>query len=144
MSAFIVNETHIDALVTYAVNKRASYWDEINQTRVDITTFNADRIGQILHDENVRSVNYRYAETDKSDEYRWHFYTKPLSAAQVIKACDCLDYQSCETPDWEESTAWRILQEIKSTAMRHIPGYESAEWEISGERSNAVPLTSLL
>lgn len=131
MSAYVVEDDHINALVTYAAEKRISYYDPIAENRIDINGLNTTAIGKILLAENVRSVNYRYHETDTPDDYSYRHFATPLTAIEVIKACDCLDYQSCETPDWDQTVAWRILQAIKSHAMHDLPGYDSAPWGIS-------------
>src|SRR4051812_48937950 len=105
MSAFIVEDDHIHALVTYAADKRLSYWDPIAENHINVSARNAQEVGRILMDENVRSVNYRYRESENLGLYRYQHFATPLTAIEVIKACDCLDYQSCETPNWEETIA---------------------------------------
>lgn len=131
MSAFIVDNAHIDALVTYAVDKRVSYY--FNQ-RTSIDLFNATEIGQKLLDENTRSVNYRYNEEDTAERYAYKQWVRPLAAVAVIKAIDCLDYQCCETDDWRQTEAFAILQAIKEAAVENLPGYkaayEAAPWGI--------------
>jgi hypothetical protein len=69
MSAFICTDAHLNVLVNYAVAKRASYY--WNPNRVYISSENASEIGQILLDENYRSVNYRYRETDKPHAFKF-------------------------------------------------------------------------
>jgi hypothetical protein len=132
MSAFVVDKKHIDALLTYAsrpeyqspscyywLNKIVYFYDEIN------------RIGNVLVFENYHSVNYRYNDHSEPFEYKWERYTRSLTPIQIVKACDCLDYQSCETPDWKETEANTIIQSIRERAIREIPGYETASWEIT-------------
>ena len=65
MSAFMVSDAHIDALVTFAVRHQVSY--RVNGSRIDVTKNNAEEIGQILVDENYRSLNARYSE--RTEEY---------------------------------------------------------------------------
>jgi hypothetical protein len=48
----------------------------------------------------------------------------------VIKAADCLDYQSCEHPEWDKSEAKQLLDAIRAAAISKLPGYEEAEWAI--------------
>jgi hypothetical protein len=123
MSAFVVDNAHIDALVTYAGDHHVSYY--LNHRTV-IDAGNASEIGQKLLDENVRSVNYRYRETDKAERYEFKRWTRPLQAITVIKAIECLDYQSCETDDWRQTEAFAILQAIKDAAIENLPGYKAA------------------
>jgi len=132
MSAFVVDKKHIDALLTYAIrpqyqspsnyywmNQRVGFWDNI------------DRIGSVLLFENYHSVNYRYNEHEEPQEYKWERYSLPLTPVQIIKACDCLNYQSCESPDWDTTEAYEILQTIRERAIVELPGMEEAKWEIT-------------
>ena len=48
MSAFICNHSHVTALAVYAARHRLLGWTDANQ------------VGELLHAENVKSVNYRY------------------------------------------------------------------------------------
>lgn len=130
MSAFVVTTAHIDALVRYAVDKHVSYTSAVGRTTIDKD--NASEIGQKLLDENVRSVNYRYHEKDTPESYTFKHvkHVVPLPAVNILKAIDCLDYQSCETPDWRESEAFAILRVIKDVAIRNLPGYDAAPWGI--------------
>lgn len=151
MSAFIVGHDHIDALMSYASFKRISFYHPEAQTRTTITTFNAEEIGRILLHENERSVRYRYDTMDPDElpgtigedaaSYRFRLYAKPMNAVQTIKAVNCLEYQSCEHPDWEASLAWRICQDIKAHAVHDLPGYDKADWEI---RRNAEPAETVI
>ena len=128
MSAFIVCKEHIDALVTYMLDERMSYWT--GSDRVYVTRNNASETGQILWDENQRSVNYRYNEQDEPEAYQFAHFARSLKPVEIIKAVHCLDYQSCETDDWESTMSWRICQTIISHACHRLPGYEQAEWGI--------------
>jgi hypothetical protein len=136
MSAFICSDMHINAIVNYAADKRISYWLK-NGERVEITAFNAEEVGRILMAENVRSMVARYGdsleegERNADSDYRYALFPTPLTAVEVIKACHCLDYQSCETEDWETSLACEILSRIIKHATHDIPGYDDAPWEIT-------------
>lgn len=137
MSAFIVSDDHINALMNYCIANRIDFYNPATRDRTQITTFNAGEIGRILMDENVRSVCHRYAdagveEKNAAADYRFKLLLKyhHLKPVQVIKACHCLDYQSCETPDWEGTLAHRILQTIISHATHRLAGYDDAAWEI--------------
>lgn len=139
MSAFIVDHDTIDALLTLAVGRKASYFVAATQTRVYITAHNAEEIGRILLTENERSVNHRYPGSEPGDlpgsigedaaTYRFRFlHCTPLPAVVVLKSCDCFDYQACETDDYESSLAHTIIDAIRSAAIRALPGYEDAPW----------------
>lgn len=133
MSAFIVTDNHIHALVGYAIRHDVSY--RVNGNRVAITENNADEIGQILVDENYRSVHQRYAERTKGyfgdAESGYKFKRQPLpDAVTMIKAVHCFEYQACETDDWEKSIAHSICEAIIDAAIRKLPGYDAAPWGI--------------
>ncbi len=120
MSAFIVNRKHIEYLV-----EAARKWS------VDCYNHTPEKIGQILMDENVRSINYRYKESYKSSGYGIHRATLDIDPVQVIKACNCLDYQSGDHPEWEESESCKFLDSLKREAICYLPGYNLAKWEIT-------------
>lgn len=91
--------------------------------------------------ENIRSVSARYPQdtwetlpgpivkdlallvTDR--DFAELSNTNPVT---ILKLCDCLEYQSCETEDWEETPAHELLQRIRKAAIRTLPGYEDAPW----------------
>lgn len=128
MSAYVVDDKHIDAIVNFAICSKASFY--FHPARIDITRSNAQEIGQILIDENYRSVNYRYRETDEPHSYQFTLARSPLAPVAVLKAINCLDYQCCETDDWQQSRAWAILDGIRNAAIRALPGYDTASWGI--------------
>lgn len=134
MSAFIVSDDHIHALVSYALggaNDRIS------------TRHDNDQLGQVLVNENYRSVNYRYRAKDEPPRYSWRPTLRPFKPVEILKACDCYDYQSCETEDYDSTEAARIIQQIRSKAIRNLPGYESAAWDIRDEPTG-ISLSSLV
>lgn len=138
MSAFIVSATHVNALVTYAVDRKVSFY--FANAHTDITARNAAEIGRMLMDENVRSVATRYRggitgdEKNAGADYRFERFNTPLTPVEVIKACHCLSYQCCETDDWEETKAYRILDAIQDAATQALPGYEKAPWGIDSDK----------
>lgn len=86
----------------------------------------------ILLAENVASFNYRYNETVEEGMVYDAFATS-LRAIDVIKACHCLEYQSCEHDGWATSTAKVIVAAIEGAASRALPGYDDAPWEIKAK-----------
>lgn len=130
MSAFVVSKKHIDSLVAFAIRHEYGaapyfYWKG-EPHRID----NPDEAGALLWAENVRSVNYRYTAQTEPEPYVFHWDTRVLDPLQIIKACNCLDYQSCETPEWKDTRAFAMLDSIRERAIKELPGYDGAQWEI--------------
>jgi hypothetical protein len=127
MSAFICNHSHITALAVYAARNRILSYTDANQ------------IGEMLHAENVRSVNYRYDESIRPsfELCEWAAFHE-FSLVQIIKAARCLRYQSCEHPGWEKSDACKLLEEIIGRSQGDLPSYDEAQWEIAPPAANAA------
>lgn len=127
MSAYIVEYETIQKIVAFGMRQEYGstpyyYWRR--KTRY----MEADRIGSVLLKENTRSVNHRYEEHTPADKYTHRPLRRAITPVEVIKACNCLDYQSCETKGWKRSEAYAILNAIRERAIRELPGYEQAEW----------------
>lgn len=128
MSAYIVTDTHINALVTWASSHKASaYYD--NPGRSWFTYQNEQATSELLYIANVISVNYRYKLADPigAITYKPTGLHRPI---EIIKLCNSLDYQSCEHPDWDDSLAKKLLDEIRRVAATKLPGYDAAPWSI--------------
>ena len=123
MSAFVVSQNHINAIVNYA-NKVLSKWDS--------TYSDPQAIGQILLDENIRSVSHRYAHhgPEPAQKFRWKLADKTVSAVQMLKLLSCLHYQSCETEDFDSTKAAKLIRDMTSNTIADLPGYEEAEWAL--------------
>jgi hypothetical protein len=136
MSAFVCSDYHISVLAVYATSRRSDYVYHKDE-RVDLN--DAEEIAGILHAQNVRSVNALYREEEQAgfifdrDALR---YVTIYSSADVIKSAQCYTYQACETDDYQDTLAHRIIEFIISKAIRRLPGYEDAEWGFThpGER----------
>ena len=128
MSAFIVTKNHIDAIVTTLSAQECNSIKEILKNYGN----NLDLIGLILWNENYKSVNYRYNENEKTPKYSHR--PKSLKLMESVKAIDCLNYQSCERPDYESSEANKILSTLKDVLLNQMknsnPEYEAAAWGI--------------
>ena len=141
MSCFIVNEKHINTLVNYLKEKsKFQTTIEIEGKRLSLhDPSTLTKVGNVLVCENFRSYNYRYDEHENSYIYNYHFDWDILNMnpVQIIKACHCLNYQSCECPDYNESEAKRIIDTIKTIAICNLPGYDEAKWEITEEKKES-------
>lgn len=153
MSAFICGSDHIKALAVFAVGRRhgsqrvaPEYFrhdggDEhmFGRPDAEIATYYAN----IMYCENIRSVQVRYPSDSfenlpgpcekaelltvtNRDVCELAGMLKPID---IIKMCDCLEYQSCESDDWQTTLAYRLLLRIRRAAWHSIPEYENAPWE---------------
>lgn len=142
MSAFVVGKEHINAVITGGLSvqhKPMHYYHNGQAHQLDDLT--ADRVGQMLLDENVKSVMYRYEDSPITDlpgkvnaEWLIPFEYHPMAgdsmtALWVISITRCLMYQSCEHPEWEESEAKRFCETLIYMKISQLPGYEDAPWE---------------
>lgn len=119
MSAFIVSDKHIKTIII-----KAGYTDE--NTILDKAN--------TLMAENVRSVDYRYNEKNPFFPVR-SALSDPIdglkvSVVQALKLCDCLEYQSCETPDYYQTEAYSLLNDLRKLLIHSLDGYEEADWAI--------------
>ena len=132
MSAFIVGNKHINAMLKAASLNRYPgdgahyYWNGESY----YFNGNSHIIGQKLVDENYRSVNYRYTEQEEPEQFKSMVLHAEYTPVQIIKACDCYNYQSCETPDWRETEAYAIMTALRERAIDMLPGYDEADWNI--------------
>jgi len=142
MSAFIVDPYHIRWLNTYA-----NRW----QVRTPDAGSNLthDEAATLLWNQNVRSVAYRYRDcrpdelpgmvgftTEVPDNTVWQhvaYDSDDFTPGHVLAALACLEYQSCETPDYRETAAYDYLEAIRHEAIRRVDGFDSA-WEIKDPR----------
>jgi hypothetical protein len=122
MSAYIISPDHITALLAgFAAQCRLRRCTPLSNE--DLT-----EIGQQLLLENCRSVAYRYdkAVDDCWQNYRFnpkYAFNPPVRlTSQLLKLCDCIEYQSSERDDWYGSAAFRKLNEIRSMLISSLPG----------------------
>jgi len=137
MSAFVVNEAHVKALVAYYASRKYSRK----------TPEEATEIARELMRENIRSVSFRYPQdrprelpgpipTPEADMIEFGYAEIAHPSVQdpvaILKMCACLEYQSCETPDYRETKAYDLLNRIRHGAIADLPGYDQAQWDYSG------------
>lgn len=119
-----------------------------DKPRAEIATVYAN----VLYAENIRSVLHRYP--DDTFESAPGLINKPeqitvtykhfnhvdwvLKPVAILKMCDGLEYQSCETEDYESMPAYRLLQNIRRAAIRALPGYEDAPWDYDAPERKAA------
>lgn len=151
MSAFLVSRAHVDVLVRLAISGAADaepaarrldfparVKDESGRWRrvapVDdlqhADLIDPSEVGRILWAENAASVEHRYNEPagNPDEEY---VYTDPgfaPTSAEAAKALVCIEFQSCEHPGWAGSTAFGIVQVLRSAVLASLPGTDRAPW----------------
>lgn len=126
MSAFTLPDNHISAIIGYAVRHNAigyaMFAIDMHYDR-NPSPEQLREIGQILLDENYRSVNTRYREEEQTPRFIYNprFENgKCLTHKQVINAIRCYDYQSCETNDYNSSPAAKFVSSIKNSAVERL------------------------
>ena len=151
MSAFVCSDKHFQALAIFAVHRSFGGSRRVDPRYIkgldgekeysegDLASLYADT----LYQENIRSVRARYPD-DTLDNLPGPI-TKPihirvdtsprawgilkgLSVIQILKSCDCLEYQSCETEDYRDTVGFRLLDSIRRAAIKALPGYDEADW----------------
>ena len=144
MSAFVVDKSHIDAMVNFGLT-RSKYgpmtWhvkvgDKSFRKELDLST--ANEVGQMLVSECVASVMGRYKDCTFTDlpgpndaywvlPYKYESGQVP-TPVETIKLVRCYEYQSCEHEEWEDSEARKFCKALISTAIEVLPGYDEAPW----------------
>lgn len=138
MSCYVIDKKDMKKIVLafrkFATNQHTSQvripGDDDYSDLTEIETMN--RIGQILVDQNYRSVNYRYDDRLEPEVFEITGndlkYTKRLTPVETLKALASYDYQSSETPDYEETAACKLANLIRHYAIESLPGYDEARW----------------
>jgi hypothetical protein len=175
VSAYILDKEDVDKLVYAAlraypagqpgsslrlswwrVDEEGKYegWRELNQHAEQMIDddykayYTPSQLGQILVNENVASVSYRYSTPGRTGYYgaeaaaamedneddilpgpcdRYYMapyvYTEPRwqpTPGQVFSLIDCLDYQSCEHDGWRSSEAFAFLTALREAWCRRV------------------------
>lgn len=117
MSAYIVDEAHVDALIDIAKQYECEhrglghsqfYWHFGNpcQSR-SLRDATETEISRMLLAENARSVGYRYREVQDPAAltYVYRPTKRSYTQSQALMAIRGYEYQACATPDWDRSEA---------------------------------------
>lgn len=143
MSAFIVSHRTIDSILSEVSNDTLRTYDK---THIENILFedilNAPRgynlscdslktyIGRELLRQNTVSVNSRYPDNPQSMDYAesYSFKKTGLGYFQAIKSLECLEYQSSEAKDWEDSKAFTLCRKLQGLITASQPEYDNAAW----------------
>lgn len=129
MSAYIVSDTTIHSILRYAKHQRFTsicvenmIYDISNEEDVNL-------LGQMLVDQNYRSVNFRYKQNDPAPKFQYsRSWSTGITAIEFLKCLSCLEYQSCETDDWLQTPAYQLINVLMRRSFRLLAGYEDAPW----------------
>lgn len=147
MSAYIVDRNHILYLVAAATSPVIEptgkfswfYNGQWHDARSDQPE-RAAEVANLLWRENIASVSARYPNESSAalpGPGHENFVIVPadfpalfkaIDPVQVIKSCDCYEYQSCGHEGWKASEAHAFISALRSAAWHALPGYDSAEW----------------
>lgn len=157
MSAYIVEKRHILYLVTaaWAGRFRFTWWH--NETSHELPEGDYDRaaeVGNMLWQENIKSVSHRYPhESSATLPGPVHAESAITAAdfpiflehdpAQVLKSCDCYEYQSCEHQEWKGSESFAFIDALRNRTWRRLPGYDKAVWGAPVENRRLVLLSAM-
>ena len=130
MSAFIVTSRHINTIVTWAAENCIAY------KGCTVKGHEQGFVSMLLR-ENVRSVNYRYpGESLKPSDFIiggenfYKFQPAQLDPAeydderhqlaQIVMACNCYDYQACETDGYFDTPSGNVIATIRDECLRRL------------------------
>jgi len=143
MSAFVVADTHIDALVTaglaFARPSEPMTWyhagpDDLERA-YQLRPDNPTEVGAMLLAANQNSVKFHYGERAGTEPaYSFRRLTGGPDPVVVLKGIACFEYQSCDHPDWPASQARQFCQELRDRCIDRLPGYDQAPWGLSDRR----------
>lgn len=158
MSAFICNHDHFKALAIFASSRIGCgygsshmavdprYVKGLPQPDNTLTqSVLASLYANTLYNENVRSVQSRYPDSARNDlpgpivdpghvDVSNRDVCNPaykLKPVDILGMCNCLEYQSCESDDWETTIAFSLLNNIRKAAVQCLPDYDNAPWDFS-------------
>jgi hypothetical protein len=99
-------------------------------------------VGNMLWLENLKSVEARYGSGRKDlpgqiednaagyklEETDFNTILWSVDPVQVLKSCQCYEYQACEHDAWEKSEAKAFVDALRISAIHVLPGYDAAKW----------------
>ncbi|MGK9171552.1 hypothetical protein KXR53_35045 [Inquilinus limosus] len=135
MSAFVVDQEHLDELVSAAIDLEIRARLAPDRACQQVNHENANDFGRMLWAENVRSVIHRYrlSGTEEAAEYEaeveaYRFTWRPVPPGRAAKRLACFEYQACECEDWMESLAYDFGSQMARALIAKLPGYAEAPW----------------
>lgn len=143
MSAFLCDAYHIGRMAAYIAQDRDSQGFNGFHLKEGDTDEHGPLIAQHLAAANLASVRQRYPDSgnelpgpiEVEDDTHYLLLCRQASrrlihympAVDMLKACDCWEYQSCEAEGWETSKGAFWCNAIRKTAIGKLPGYPEAD-----------------
>lgn len=121
MSVFVLTDYEFSQIVKFCTIHKF-YSPEGIREENGMISYRA--IGDILKQENVKSVNYLHRE---NNVLPFNYEDIPqkdiLTPVQLFGLLDCLEYQSCEHPGFKDSQAFAIINRLRKLAGTLLDGY---------------------
>ena len=135
MSCFHVHPHHINTLVSFGHLRDVSAWIPTGHGRGEsLNCFDPELVADILHHANAAAVAERYGDPIPYELPPFELVRELPEAVAIIKACACFDYQSSDWSGYDGSAAERMIDELRRAAIRLLPGYDDAAWELRPPR----------
>lgn len=143
MSAYMCDDKHLRLLAAWCMTGRGPMNLYVSRVGEELKRETATRIAKMLAQENWESVSYRYQRESIYNPSEALTVTdsdineaRCKSPVEIIKSAQCLEYQSCEHPGWNESNAKKQIASIIDRAITWLSGYEDANWGAPGTSTN--------
>lgn len=129
MSSYIVDKEHIEQIVLYVYKLKGidslNYYHKGKRKEFDYLS----NIAEELSKANCEGVNSRYMAYDEDNEpYKFDDLSirnlKVKNPLQVIQLIRCLEYQSCDSPNYENSLGNTILKTITDHIVSYMIEHE--------------------
>jgi len=130
MSAFIVSNTQINAIVRAASRMGLSYQYAGMTRRV---AGMEQEMAEMLLCANYDSVNARYKGDNLPREIIYRLDAPLLPALSIIKLAISLAYQSCEFDEYDASESKAFTDALIRWSVNKLPGYDAAPWAIDDD-----------
>tara|TARA_R100001443_G_scaffold34176_1_gene47984 strand:+ start:610 stop:1095 length:486 start_codon:yes stop_codon:yes gene_type:complete len=126
MSSYIVDKEHIEQIVLYVYKLKGieslNYYHENKRIQFD----SMGNVAIELSKANCEGVNCRYDENNQPYDFDDLSINglKVKNPLQVIQLIRCLEYQSCDNPDYKNSLANSILKTITDHIVSYMIQHE--------------------
>lgn len=166
MSAFMVDQEHITALVTLGRGRAmdigagvgyvegpswarfdpaVTRWQEQEWRRIGLARdglVSSTEVGRMLAQENAASIGARYGDEPEAWVLDYTYPTRQFQSmipgvVEGLKLIECYEYQTCEHEGWAASEAYRYCDALRRTLVMRLPGYDEAPWEWSAKAVEA-------